>query len=82
MEIRQMQSAVAELIPAHLSVVEAERRMEREGFQVARPSPSELYCDRMDGGWFNPVKRKWQVIIAIREDRVFDATVTTGLIGP
>ena len=80
--LRQMRAVVAETLPAGLSLTEAERRMEREGFRCSKSSSNELYCDRIEGGLFSPVKRKWQVIVSLKGDRVADATVTTGLIGP
>lgn len=86
----RMVDAVLGQIPVGTAVDDAQRFMEREGFDCSRETNAELrdgkmldyiYCDRSDSeGWI--VSRRWQVKVVHRDDKVVEVIAHTGLVGP
>src|SRR5262245_50464512 len=87
-EPARMAEAVLGRIPVGTPVEEAQRFMEREGFDcyreadgatIGRPGLGYIYCNRSDGV---AIKRRWQVAVVHRDGKVVDVLASTGLVGP
>ncbi len=87
-EPQRMVEAVLREVPIGTPLAEARRFMEAEGFECRREANSTfldrdeldyLYCNRYEGGI---VKRRWQVAVVYRDDKVVEVLASTGLIGP
>ena len=84
---------VLSAVPIGTTITDARRTMEASGFTCTlipkgrRSEPTViqikdiLHCDMMSKQ-NSMAFRRWQVMFIINEDKVEDATVTTGLIGP
>lgn len=86
---------MAQTISAHapigMSVDQAQKFMEREGFRCSRQTNAEfagldgrfdyLYCDRSERE-MPLVDRRWQVAIIHHEGKVVRVVANTGLVGP
>jgi len=85
----RMVEAVLGQIPIGTPVDDAQRFMEREGFQCSRSTNEAfldrkgldyLCCDRSEGS--GVVQRRWQVAVVHRDGKVVEVLASTGLVGP
>jgi len=88
---RTMRAQLLSISVLHISVENARTIMQREGFECTPIKNGQfgsylntdyLYCTRIDGGLFNPVKRKWQIALIEKDDATTDVVVQCGFVGP
>jgi hypothetical protein len=84
----RMVEAVLGHAPVGTPIDDAQRFMEREGFDCRRETNAEfldrkgldyIYCDRSEGG---VVRRRWQVALVHRDGQITEVIASTGLVGP
>ena len=79
---------IEQFVPPGTPQTAAEDILKKKGFSVsvmhgaigAEHFADYLYCDYRDGG--SPVSRRWQAALVLKDGRVVDYRVTTGLTGP
>ena len=85
----RMIEVVSSIVPIDTPVDEAQRFMEREGFQCTRETNANfldregldyISCKRVDG--FGLVTRQWRIAVVHRDGKVVEVLAERWLLGP